>query len=144
MADLTAISIVRREQLAIAHWQDFADARRDIRSRTAREVDDGFGKSVGNELIGIYASGEVRGLSTPRRATTASKACISTGQARLRTIVRGSTVRVALSAFGYPLPAPTGIVDLELRRPGGRTVASVQLNGGDYTAPIWSSTPRSR
>ena len=65
----------------------------------AREADDGFGKSVGNEPIGIYASGEVRGFS----ATAAGSNRIEglyfdrTG-AVTDVIIRGSTVRVGLSA----------------------------------------------
>ncbi|WP_336969830.1 hypothetical protein [Sphingobium aromaticiconvertens] len=98
-----------------------------------REAEDGFGKSVGSDSAGIYASGEVRGFS----ASDAGNARIEglyfdkAGQIS-NVIVRGTTVRVGLSSFGYPSPAPTGIVDSDLRRVGKKPVVSVQLNGGDY------------
>jgi iron complex outermembrane receptor protein len=41
------------------------------------------------------------------------------------TLVRGSSVRVGLSAQGYPFPAPTGIVDYRLRIAPDRPVTSL-------------------
>ena len=99
----------------------------------AREAEDGFGKSVGNESIGIYASGEVRGFSASDAGNNRIEGLYFDEQGGVTDmIVRGSTVRVGLATFGYPLPAPTGIVDMELRRAGSETVASVQLSSGEY------------
>jgi iron complex outermembrane recepter protein len=113
-------------------WEAPADAQR-TQENAAREADDGFGKSVGNESIGIYASGEVRGFSATAAGNNRIEGLyFDRAGSVTETIVRGSTVRVGLSAFGYPLPAPTGIIDIELRRAGSEAVASVQLNSGDY------------
>lgn len=40
-------------------------------------------------------------------------------------LVEGSTIRVGLSAQGYPFPAPTGIGDYRLRPVGDRRLVSV-------------------
>lgn len=118
--------------LAYGVWDSPAEAQR-TQENAAREADDGFGKSVGNESIGIYASGEVRGFSATAAGNNRIEGLyFDRAGAVTDVIVRGSTVRVGLSAFGYPLPAPTGIVDLELRRTGERAVVSVQLNSGEY------------
>lgn len=118
--------------LAWGGWESPVAAQR-TGENTVREAEDGFGKSVGSESIGIYASGEVRGFSATEAGNNRIEGLYFDRQAQVtNVIVRGSTVRLGLTAFGYPLPAPTGIVDLELRRPGSRPVVSVQVNSGDY------------
>nr|WP_246438547.1 TonB-dependent receptor [Novosphingobium piscinae] len=100
----------------------------------ATAADDGFGKSVGSESVGIYASGEVRGFS----ANDAGNARIeglyfdeSGGISNL--FVAESDIKVGLTAFGQPFPAPTGIVDATLRRPNGdRPIVTARINAGDY------------
>ena len=103
---------------------------------TVREAEDGFGKSVGSESIGIYASGEVRGFSATAAGNNRIEGIYFDRQASVTdVIVRGSTVRLGLTSFGYPLPAPTGIVDLDLRRAGEKPVVSVRVTSGEYLGP---------
>lgn len=98
-----------------------------------RAAEDGFGSSVGNESIGIYASGQVRGFSASDAGNNRIEGLYFDEQGGVTdVIVRGSNVRLGLTAFGYPLPAPTGIVDMELRRTGSDTIASVQVGSGEY------------
>ena len=82
-------------------------------------ADDAFGTSIGNETIGLYGLGEVRGFSPEAagniRIDGLYMGGIVIGNPRLQS---GSTVRVGLSAQGYPFPAPTGIVELGLRPAG--------------------------
>jgi iron complex outermembrane receptor protein len=112
---------------------DCPAAAQRTQENTVREAEDGFGKSVGSESIGIYASGEVRGFSATEAGNNRIEGVYFDRQATVtNVIVRGSTVRLGLSAFGYPLPAPTGIIDLDLRRTSAEPVVSVQLNSGDY------------
>ncbi|HEU4625505.1 MAG TPA: TonB-dependent receptor [Steroidobacteraceae bacterium] len=95
------------------------------------QSDDAFGRSVGNESIGIYNSDEVRGFSP-----------VDAGNARIEglyfdrqtspaeRLIEGSSIRVGVAAQSYPFPAPTGIVDYDLRRVGdARVVSSVLLYG---------------
>ncbi|MFT3964773.1 MAG: TonB-dependent receptor [Sphingobium sp.] len=118
--------------LGMGAWVMPAEAQR-TEENASREAEDGFGKSVGSESIGIYASGEVRGFSATAAGNNRIEGVYFDRQASVtNTIVRGSTVRLGMTAFGYPFPAPTGIVDLDLRRAGKKPVVSVQLNSGDY------------
>lgn len=99
-----------------------------------RSAEDAFGTSIGRESIGLYSSGDVRGFSP----TTAGNVRIEglyfdpmvPPNGRL---ARGSSIRVGISSQGYPFPAPTGIVDYALRRPGNELSASATI-GGNFTA----------
>jgi iron complex outermembrane receptor protein len=110
-----------------------------------RSADDAFGNSVGNENIGLYNPFEVRGFSA-----------VDAGNVRLdglyfdrqtdpsRLIVPSSTMRVGISAQGYLLPAPTGIVDYELRRAGENLRVSPVVGWGRSTVASWTSSSRRR
>jgi iron complex outermembrane recepter protein len=98
-----------------------------------RSAEDAFGSSLGAESIGLYSPDNVRGFSP-----------FSAGNVRIEglyldavtgfngRLVRGSTVRVGISAQGYPFPAPTGIADFRLRLPGDEPALSVVASGESY------------
>lgn len=95
------------------------------------EADDAFGTVVGSEEIGLYSSTSARGFS-PSQAGNLRINGMFFDQAtapNLR-IRRGSTIHVGISAQGYPLPAPTGVVDYKLRIPGNQYVTSVVATEG--------------
>lgn len=91
-----------------------------------RAASDAFGTSVGRESVGLYSAGEVRGFSP-----------IEAGNVRIdglyfdliwpiaTPLLEASTIHVGISTLGMPFPAPTGIVDFALRRPGDRWAASL-------------------
>ncbi|MBA3677005.1 MAG: TonB-dependent receptor [Sphingosinicella sp.] len=95
-----------------------------------RSAEDAFGTSIGRESIGLYGPSSVRGFSP-----------ITAGNVRLDglyldavvvpnpRLFRSSTVRVGISAQGYPFSAPTGIADFRLRLPGDEAVMSAILGG---------------
>ncbi|WP_068873040.1 hypothetical protein [Xanthomonas translucens] len=100
----------------------FTDATallRRVDENVVRQADDAFGTSVGRESIGLYSSTSVRGFSP----MVAGNARIDgmyfdpvwTPSTRIRSSV---AIRVGPSAQGFAFPAPTGIVDFALRRPG--------------------------
>jgi iron complex outermembrane recepter protein len=96
-------------------------------------ADDAFGNSVGNENIGLYNAFEVRGFSA-----------VDAGNVRLdglyfdrqtdphRLLAPTSTMRVGISAQGYVLPAPTGILDYELARAGEQLRLSPVVGYGPF------------
>jgi iron complex outermembrane receptor protein len=99
-------------------------------------ADDAFGLTLGLESVGIYSPGLVRGFSP-----------ITAGNVRIdgmyfdlqgapsNRVVEGSTIRVGISEIGYAFPAPTGIVDYNLRNVGGDTPgATIIANVGPYDA----------
>lgn len=98
-----------------------------------RSAEDAFGNSIGNESIGLYSPFGVRGFSP-----------FAAGNVRLEglyfdavpsfngRLIRGSTVRVGISALGYPFPAPTGIADFRLRLPGEEARMSLVARADSY------------
>lgn len=97
-------------------------------------ADDGFGKSVGNESVGIYANGEVRGFSASDAGNARIEGLYYNESGSISDLFQaGSDIRVGLTAFGQPFPAPTGIVDTTLRRvTSDRPIVTVRLNSGEY------------
>lgn len=89
-------------------------------------AEDAFGTGVGGESIGLYGPDDVRGFSP-----------LAAGNVRLEglyfdrrgeftgRLVAGHAVRVGMSARAASFPAPTGIVDYRLRKPGDARVVSV-------------------
>ena len=109
--------------------------RADDNAVTAAE--DAFGSTVGRESIGIYSNFQVRGFTPATAQNLRIEGLYFNNQSFLsQRLIRSSTVRVALSALGYPFPAPTGIVDYRLRKPGDQRVVSVVSGLADYAAPF--------
>lgn len=98
-----------------------------------KAAEDAFGKSVGDEQIGIYNSGMVRGFSPVDAGNVRIEGLYFDQQSNpTQRLVGGTTIHVGISAQGYPFPAPTGIADYELRRPGGQPMASINLSAGPW------------
>jgi iron complex outermembrane receptor protein len=102
-------------------------------------AEDAFGMTVGTETIGLYSADEVRGFS----AIDAGNARLDGLYFDLQTdltdhLIDSSAMRVGISSQGYPLPAPTGIVDYKLRRPGEKRLISALVSYGEYDSRIVS------
>lgn len=99
-------------------------------------AEDAFGTSIGNETIGLYSSSQVRGFSPVTAGNVRIEGIYLDRQGWIANrLVQGSTVRVGLSAQGYPFPAPTGIVDYRLRGVGENPLVSVVAGSFAYGAP---------
>ncbi len=99
-------------------------------------AEDAFGTSIGNEAIGLYSSSQVRGFSPVTAGNVRIEGVYLDRQGYIANrLVSGSTIRVGLSAQGYPFPAPTGIVDYRLRAVGERPLISVVAGSFAYGAP---------
>ena len=98
-------------------------------------ADDAFGTSIGNESVGIYNPDEVRGFS-PVAAGNLRLGGLYLGNVTLNNprLLAGNTIRVGLSAQGYPFPAPTGVVDFSLRPAGSEPILSAVAYAGVQTA----------
>ena len=101
-----------------------------------RQAGDAFGTSIGREVSGLYSRERVRGFSPVVAGNVRIDGLyfdpIVTPSSRL---VRATTIRVGPSALGSPFPAPTGIVDLGLRRPGQEAAASVLIGYNTWHTP---------
>lgn len=96
-------------------------------------ADDAFGSSVGNEKTGIYNENDIRGFNPVRAGNIRVDGVYFDQQAFIATRARaGSRIRVGVAALDYPFPAPTGIVDFQLRAGSTEPSASVQVGRGFY------------
>ncbi len=96
---------------------------------------DAFGKAVGNERIGLYTVEDIRGFNPIDAGNARIEGLYFDQQDRITSkLIIGNTIRVGITAQGYPFPAPTGIVDYRLRSPGKAPSASFEVerssNGG--------------
>ncbi len=96
-----------------------------------RAAGDAFGNSVGNERIGLYNVGDVRGFSPVTAGNIRVEGLSVTEHGGFTSrVVSGSTIRVGLTAQSYPFLAPTGIADFSLRSSGNEAVLSPVLYVG--------------
>lgn len=110
-----------------------------------KAAEDAFGVNVGRETIGLYDPDNVRGFSA-----------IDAGNARIDGIYfdpvwrppsilqKAETIRVGIAAQGFSFPAPTGVVDYGLRRPGEQVAVSGFLSAdtfGYLTAEVNAEMP---
>jgi iron complex outermembrane receptor protein len=98
------------------------------------QAQDAFGITVGTETIGLYSSNDARGFSPLDAGNLVIEGLYFDQQTYGPTarIVEGSVLHVGLSAQSYPLAAPTGVVDYQLRRPGAERITSISLGAGPY------------
>ena len=93
------------------------------------QAEDAFGFSVGRESLGIYNAGNARGFSPSAAGNLRIDGLYFDPAYGLQgTLVDSTSIKVGLSAQGYPFAAPSGIVDQTLRRPGDKAGASMVAN----------------
>jgi iron complex outermembrane receptor protein len=98
-----------------------------------KSAEDAFGSSVGNERIGLYNDSNARGFSPSAAGNIRIEGLYIEGPPVFSgRLVSGSTLRVGITAQGYPFPAPTGIVDYSLRGVGPDGVVSVTAVAGPF------------
>jgi len=100
-------------------------------------ADDAFGTSVGSETLGLYSTNNARGFSPGQAGNVRIEGLYFDQQASpSERLVRGSTVRVGISAQAYAFPAPTGIADFQMRLPGDKQIVSTVFTYGPYTSAL--------
>lgn len=100
-------------------------------------AEDAFGTTVGDEQIGIYSPYDVRGFAPVTAGNVRIEGLYFDQQTDPTSrILGGSTVHVGISAQGYPFPAPTGIADYSLRKPGDKFLTSVGLSYGPFGGKV--------
>lgn len=98
-----------------------------------RAAVDAFGSSVGSERIGLYSLANARGFSPVQAGNVRLEGLYYDFQADFGDrLVSGSKIRVGLAAQSYPFPAPTGIADFSLRKPGDKALLSATAGLGPF------------
>jgi iron complex outermembrane recepter protein len=113
-----------------------ADAQR-TSENAVRSADDAFGTSIGNEDVGLYNGFDVRGFSPTRAGNIRIDGLYYDQVFAITSRLRQSTaIRIGISAQGFPFPAPTGVVDYALRKPGDSRSLSAVTSIDTYGAGI--------
>lgn len=101
------------------------------------QAEDAFGSSIGTEDVGLYSSFDVRGFSPTRAGNVRVEGLYFDQVWAITSRLRRSTrIRIGLTALGYPFPAPTGVVDYVLRKPGNEPSLTVSASGDTYAGKI--------
>ncbi len=96
-------------------------------------AEDAFGVSIGDQNVGLYSDTSARGFSPQQAGNIRLDGLYFDQQFMLNgRIDTGTIMRVGLSAQSYPFPAPTGIADIQMRRPGDTFAGSLSLQYGPY------------
>jgi iron complex outermembrane receptor protein len=121
---------------AAATFQSTAVRAQHASDNPVTAADDAYGLTLGLESVGIYSPGLVRGFNPQVAGNVRIDGLYFDQQGGLSNrVVEGSTIRVGVSEIGYAFPAPTGIVDYDLRHSGGDTPsATIIANVGPYEA----------
>lgn len=99
-------------------------------------ADDAYGLTLGLESVGIYSPGLVRGFNPQAAGNVRIDGLYFDQQGALsKRVVEGSAIKAGVSEIGYTFPAPTGIVDYDLRHTSGDVPsATIIANAGPYEA----------
>src|ERR1700734_1014401 len=99
-------------------------------------AEDAYGLTLGLESVGIYSPGLGRGFSPQTAGNVRIEGLYFDQQGGLTNrVVEGSAIRVGVSEIGYAFPAPTGIVDFDLRHSDShKPTAAVVTSAGPYQA----------
>ena len=124
-----AIALMALSPLTAVHAQHASDD-------PLATANDAFGLTLGLESIGLYGPGLVRGFNPQSAGNVRIDGLYFDQQGALSNrVVEGSTIRIGVSEIGYAFPAPTGIVDYDLRHPGnGTPTATVVASAGPFQA----------
>lgn len=128
-----AVAIAADLGLAAPAWAQDRSA-----DNAVTQAEDAFGYSVGREALGIYSGGNARGFSPAAAGNMRIDGLYFDPAFDFPGLLTDSTsIKVGLSAQGYPFAAPSGIVDIALRRPADKAGASLVVNGDSFgTAAI--------
>jgi iron complex outermembrane recepter protein len=113
-----------------------AQAQEHAADNPVTAAQDAFGLTLGLESIGLYGPGGIRGFSPQAAGNIRIDGLYFDEQGGLSNrVIEGSTTRVGVSEIGYAFPAPTGIIDYDLRHPGnGTPAATVIASVGPFDA----------
>lgn len=98
---------------------------------------DAFGFTVGTNSVGLYSASSTRGFSPIRAGNVRLNGLYFDQRGTLPgTLVDTSAIRVGLTAFDEPLPAPSGIADYRTRRLQGGSTGRVRLARESFGSPV--------
>ncbi len=123
-------------RVAFAVLAAFAPARALAQRSTENVVtsaEDAFGAAIGQDRIGIYGEQDVRAFSPLKAGNVRVEGVYFDQVAAINFRARASTVvRVGITGVDFPFPAPSGIVDHQLRASGDERIFSAGAGRQGY------------
>lgn len=103
----------------------------------AGRSDDAFGKLVGLESIGLYGESQVRGFSLENAGNYRIEGNYFARVVPPFYLIRAaSTVRIGVNALRYDFPAPSGVLEYDLRRASPGESLTVEAGTRGYSGPF--------
>ena len=98
-------------------------------------AEDAFGTATRHEQIGVYDENNVRGFNPGVAGNYRLEGLYFDIQGGMGSrVIDGSLIRVGPAAQGYAFPAPTGIVDLSLKKAGDKLVVNTFASADSFGA----------
>ncbi len=95
------------------------------------QSDDAFGRQIGSERSGLYSNDYVRGFDPVDAGNSRIEGLYFDQLDRLPgRIVESTAIRVGITAQRYAFPAPSGLIDYAMRKPGGTPQATLDVRAG--------------
>jgi iron complex outermembrane receptor protein len=107
------------------------------------QAEDAFGFSIGRESVGIYSASNARGFSPTAAGNVRIEGLYFDPEFGLTNALTHSvSIKVGITAQGYPFSAPSGVVDYSLTRPthGSSAIANAD-SYGSYGLELDGSIP---
>ena len=103
-----------------------------VNDNAVAQAEDAFGINVSGENLGLYGPGDVRGFSPTAAGNVRFDGLYVDKTANTTSrLVHGYRILVGASVLGHPFPAPSGIVDYQIRKPDNN-VLSVAADLDDF------------
>ena len=124
-ADIMRVTSTKRRTLSVViaaalTFQATAVSAQHASDNPVDAADDAYGLTLGLESVGLYGPSLVRGFNPQAAGNVQIDGLYFDQQGALSNrVIEDSTIRVGVSEIGYAFPAPTGIVDYDLRHVGG-------------------------
>ncbi|MGY4399114.1 iron complex outermembrane receptor protein [Sphingomonas sp. UYAg733] len=90
------------------------------------QAEDAFGINVSGQNLGLYDPGNARGFSPSAAGNIRLEGLYFDQQGNFTSrLISGNRILVGPSVLGHPFPAPSGVAEFQLRKPGDHAVLSV-------------------
>ncbi|MDB5708775.1 MAG: hypothetical protein JWL96_845 [Sphingomonas bacterium] len=104
-----------------------------VDENTVAQAEDAFGLNVSGQNLGLYDPGNARGFSPSAAGNIRMDGLYFDQQGNFTSrLINGYRILVGPSVLGHPFPAPSGVAEFKLRRPGDHSVLSVSSQADSF------------
>ncbi|MEO5866299.1 MAG: TonB-dependent receptor, partial [Sphingomonas sp.] len=110
-----------------------ASAQR-VNENAVAQAEDAFGINVSGQNLGLYDPGNARGFSPSAAGNIRLDGLYFDQEGNFTNrLINGYHILVGPAVFGHPFPAPSGIAEFTLRKPGDHDVLSLSAQADSYS-----------